>query len=138
MGGSGKGELFPCCLHLFIHGKAGFHAQHLFRRGGRLIFRLPFVHRHAVDHGAGLTLVAFKAGIANPVRQAIAAKAGQAHQVDILRVMATLQVLHQPTEGRCGDLIRQLVNGGIRLAHESILKNCRLRAQARPCNVQRL
>ena len=38
-------------------------------------------------------------GVAVPVRQAVAAEAGEVHQVDVLDVAAFAQVLDQPAEG---------------------------------------
>ena len=71
---------------------------------------LPFIHRHTVDQFARGGLVPFETGIEYPVGQAVAAKTGQAHQVDILRVMAVLQMPHQPPErlrrNRVGQLIQ--------------------------------
>jgi hypothetical protein len=55
-----------------------------------------------VDHFARGFLVAFEAGIADPVGQAVAAEARQPHQVDVLRIVAVPQVAHQPAEGGGG------------------------------------
>src|SRR5690606_558711 len=89
--------------------QALFHPRHLLRRGLGLIFRLPFILRHAVDRLARGSLVAFVAGVANPVCQAIAAESGEAHQVDVLRIVAMAQMAHQSAKRLCGHRIGQLV-----------------------------
>src|ERR1043165_602593 len=61
-------------------------------RGFLLVLRLPFVVRHAVHALAALVLAqrhALGVGrILHPVRQAVAAEAGEIHQVDVLHVGA--------------------------------------------------
>jgi hypothetical protein len=55
-----------------------------------------------VDHLAGAGLVERRASFDNPVGQAIAAEPRQAHQVDILGIVAVPQMAHQPAKRRCG------------------------------------
>ena len=62
-----------------------------------------------MDDSARFHLVAFKARIADPVGQAIAAEAGQTHQIDVLRIMPILQMVHQPAKGGGGHGIVQRV-----------------------------
>src|SRR5580700_502279 len=70
--------------------------------GGRFVLMLgaPFVVGHAVDDLAAFVLghrQAFGVGrVLHPVGQAVAAEAGQIHQVDVLHVGAGAQVLDQP------------------------------------------
>ncbi len=66
------------------------------------LWRVAFhsVHRHPVDDLARRSLVALEPCIADPVGEAVAAKARQSHQIDVLRVMAMLQMAHQTAE--CG------------------------------------
>jgi hypothetical protein len=53
----------------------------------------------------------------DPVGQAVAAKAGKAHEVDVLRIMAMAQVAHQAAKGGGGMGIVQRVQriGSIRI-----------------------
>ena len=51
---------------------------------------------------ARLGLVAGETGIADPVGKAVAAEACKAHQLDVLRIVAMLEVAHQSAESRCG------------------------------------
>ena len=53
--------------------------------------------------------VTFEPGIADPVGEAIAAEAGQPHQLDILRIVAMLQMPHQAAESGCGDRVGKRV-----------------------------
>src|SRR5260370_19654517 len=68
-----------------------------------LVLGLPFVVRHAVDDLARLGIgdldTLFARLLAIPARQAIAAEAGQVHQVEVLHVGALLQVRDQAAEG---------------------------------------
>src|SRR5947209_19575395 len=70
--------------------------------GGALEFRLPGLVGHAVDRLAALVLAdpnALGVGLfLHPVRQAVAAEAGQVHQVDVLDVGAGAQMLDQAPE----------------------------------------
>src|SRR5262245_1351172 len=74
----------------------------LIARGFFLVLGLPLVIRHAVNDLARLGiwhLDALLAGLfAIPARQAVAAEAGQIHQVDVLNIGALPQVLHQAAE----------------------------------------
>ena len=49
--------------------------------------------------------------LGNPVREAVAAEAGQPHQVHVLHVRAQLQVVEKPAEGLRGDTVVNLVHG---------------------------
>ena len=49
------------------------------------------------------------ARLANPVGEAVAAKPGEAHQVDVLRVGPVTQVAHQPAERGGGVHIVELL-----------------------------
>src|SRR5713226_8334257 len=68
-----------------------------------LVLGLPLLVRHAVDDFAGLgvgDLDAARAGFfAVPARQAIAAEAGEVHQVEVLHIRAFLQMRDQPAKG---------------------------------------
>lgn len=74
------------------------HAGELLGRGLGLVARLPFGGGQAVDHLARGGLVQRRAGIHDPVRQAIAAKAGKAHKLDVLRVVPMAQVPDKAAE----------------------------------------
>src|SRR5882757_1959199 len=67
-----------------------FHRGKLLRAGGVLMGRLPGLVGHAVDGLAALVLGHRRTlgvgGFLEPVRQAIAAEAGEVHQVDILDI----------------------------------------------------
>ena len=49
-----------------------------------------------------LVAPARETGIADPVGEAIAAEAGEPHQLDVLRVVSMAQVTDQPPESGCG------------------------------------
>src|ERR1044071_4700703 len=74
----------------------------LIARGFFLVLGLPLVVRHAVDDLARLGIGNLDALLARllaiPARQAVAAEAGQIHQVDVLDVGALLQVRDQAAE----------------------------------------
>src|SRR6266545_399961 len=74
----------------------------LVARGFLLVLGLPFVVRHAVDDlarlGAGKLDTLLTRLLAIPARQAVAAKARQVHQVDVLHVGALLQMRDQAAE----------------------------------------
>jgi hypothetical protein len=76
----------------------------LLGRGLALIGRLPGLVGHAVDGLAALVpghLRALGVGLLlEPVGQAVAAEAGQIHQVDVLDVGAGAQMRDQAPEGR--------------------------------------
>ncbi len=93
----------------FIFRKTLLHSLELFICRWRLPRSFPFVLRHSVDQLSRRSLVAFKAGIHDPVCQAIPAKTGQPHQVNILRIVAVLQMKHQSLESRRRYGIVQLV-----------------------------
>src|SRR5262249_49103273 len=87
----------------------------LFRRV-LLVFRLPFVVRHAVHRFAACVLAerdAARVGrLLHPVGQAIAAEAGEVHQVDVLDLGMGAQMLHQAPEYRRLELGAGLVVHG--------------------------
>src|ERR1700744_3792066 len=80
------------------------HCRELLGAGRALIGRLPSLVGHAIDGLAALVLAETQAlGVGflfHPVRQAIAAEAGEIHQVDILDVATRAQMLDQPPENR--------------------------------------
>src|SRR4051812_20695813 len=87
---------------------ARFHPGDLLpRRLGLALLPLGIVH--AVDRPARLVaaerLPRFRGGLCEPVGEAVAAEAGHAHQVDILRILAMAEVRDQPAERRGGDLV---------------------------------
>ena len=73
----------------------------------------PFGLGHAVDRLARLVAAegAF-GGFADPIGQAVAAEAGQAHQVDVLGVGAHPKMLDEAVERRCGEVVIDLGHGG--------------------------
>ena len=77
--------------------------------------RLPFFLRHPVDEGAGRRCVAIKPGLHDPVSEAIAAEPGQPHQVDILRIMAVLQMAYQMAKSGGRNGIGQIVEPVLRV-----------------------
>jgi hypothetical protein len=52
-------------------------------------------------------------GFPQPVAKAVAAKAGQPHQIDILRIGAVLKVGNQPAEGGSGGGVINLGHGNV-------------------------
>src|ERR1700742_877173 len=75
------------------------HGSQLVRTGLFLKLRFPGLVRHAVDGFTALVLGhchALGVGrILEPIRQAIAAEAGQIHQIDVLHISARPQRLDQ-------------------------------------------
>src|ERR1700730_14091081 len=78
-----------------------------------LVLRLPFVVGHAIDDlarlGIGQREAALLGRLAIPPRQAIAAEAGEAHQIEVLHIGALAQMLHQAAKRRRFELGRGLV-----------------------------
>src|SRR5712671_3016187 len=76
----------------------------LIRRRFLLVLLAPFVIRHAIDDLTRLGIAErdtlLLGGGAVPFRQAIAAEAGEAHQVDVLHIGALAQMREQRAEGR--------------------------------------
>src|SRR6218665_1672216 len=70
---------------------------------------LPFGIVHAVDRAARFfaadRLARLGRSLLDPVGEAVAAEAGQAHQVDILRILPMPQMGDQPAEGGGGDFV---------------------------------
>ncbi len=97
----------------------GFPEGSLLILGGLfLMLGLPFLVRHAVDRLSALVLAhrhAVRIGrILHPVGQAVAAEAGEVHEIDVLHVGARAQVLEQPAErGRLELGARLLVDCGV-------------------------
>lgn len=60
-----------------------------------------------MDHLARAGLVEPRAGIVDPVRQTIAAEAGKAHQLDVLRIVPMAQMPDKTAERGCRDSIGQ-------------------------------
>jgi hypothetical protein len=79
------------------------HGFELLGARGPLVFRFPGLVGHAVDGLAALVLAerdAFGVGrVLEPVGEAIAAEAGEIHQVDVLDVGPRLEMLDQAPEG---------------------------------------
>lgn len=77
-----------------------------------------------MDERARGGLVALIARIADPVGKAIAAKARQPHQIDILRVVAMAQMAHQPAKRlsrlRIVKRIQRAVFLSVSLSHNSM------------------
>src|SRR5262245_61395491 len=80
------------------------HGLELLRRGRALVLRLPGLVGHAVDRLAALVLAERYplrvSGVLEPIGEAIAAEAGEIHQIDVLDVGPRLQMLDQAPEGR--------------------------------------
>src|SRR5436190_2103657 len=78
-----------------------------------LVLGLPVLVGHAVDDLAGALLGELQApGVGRllvPVGEAVAAEAGQIHHVDVLRVAAPAQMLHQLAEGCRLELGHELI-----------------------------
>nr|BFE94280.1 hypothetical protein GCM10020185_48160 [Pseudomonas brassicacearum subsp. brassicacearum] len=74
----------------------------MFGAGFFLVLGFPLGVRHSVDHFAGVVEadldLAFIGGGLVPLGQAVAAEAGEVHQVDVLHILAAVQVGNQPTE----------------------------------------
>ncbi len=64
-----------------------------------------------MDQLARGQLVALEAGVADPVGEAIAAEAGEAHQLDVLRIVAVAQVADEAAEGGGRHGVVQRVEG---------------------------
>src|SRR5215203_1494272 len=87
----------------------------LFRARLALVTRLPVVVGHAVDVLAALIPrqrhTARVGRVLEPVREAVAAEAGEVHEVEVLHVGSRPQMLDQPAEGRRLELAaRRLVD----------------------------
>ncbi len=64
-----------------------------------------------MDHLARGGLVEGGAGLHDPVREAIAAKAGKAHQLDVLRVVSMAQMPDEAAERGGRHRIGQFIKG---------------------------
>lgn len=71
--------------------------------GFLLVLGFPLGVRHAVNHFAGVIEadldLAFVGGGLVPLGQAVAAETRKVHQVDVLHILATVQVRDQSAEG---------------------------------------
>ena len=90
---------------------AFLHALQLFWCCFRLITRFPFRRWQSVDQGAGLILGQIALCIGHPIGKAVAAKSGKSHQVDILRIVAVLQMRDQPAKGGGGGGVGDFFGG---------------------------
>ncbi len=64
-----------------------------------------------MNHFARRSLVEPCTGIVDPISQTIAAKAGKAHKLDVLRVVPVAQVPDKAAERGCSHGVRQCVEG---------------------------
>ena len=62
-----------------------------------------------MDQRTRLGLVALEPAVADPVGQTVAAETRQPHEIDVLRIVAHLQVPDQPAEGRCSRCVIERV-----------------------------
>ncbi len=97
----------PWCVALHALG----HAGKLLGGGIGLVARLPFGGGQAVDHFTRGSLVQRRTSIHDPVRQAIAAKAGKTHELDVLRVVPMAQVPDKAAERGGGYSIGKCIEG---------------------------
>ena len=87
--------------------QAGVHARQLLRSRVGLVAGFPFGGGQPVDHLARGRFAQRRAGLDDPVGQTIAAEAREAHQIDVLRIVAVAQVPHQMAERGSGLRIGQ-------------------------------
>ena len=92
----------PASMLAFSGGAVG-ESRFLLGGGFRLVFRLPFLKGHAVDELACTLFVERNAAligcILHPVGEAVAAKARQIHQVDVLHIGAIAQMGDEAAKG---------------------------------------
>src|SRR5215471_12191272 len=116
---------------LLRSGKSGL----LLGGGFLLVFRSPFVIGHAIDDlprlGIGERNAAVFSFGAIPFRQAVAAKTGQVHQIDVLDVGPLAQMLHEAAEGR------GLEFGAGFVVHRNLLAIVGLYLASRPARLKR-
>ncbi len=97
-----------------VAGDAFGHPGQLLGGGVGLVAGFPFGLGHAVDGFACRGLVegdaSFGGGVGQPVAEAVAAEAADAHQVDVLDVGAVLEMGDETTEGGG---FKGLAGGGI-------------------------
>ena len=97
---TGRRPIVPLRRSLSMSGIDFVHCSQLLGRCGSLKFFLPGLIRHAVDSLAALILAHRDAlGVSfflEPVGQAVATEARQVHQVDVLNVGTTAQMLYKP------------------------------------------
>src|SRR5471032_2353288 len=75
----------------------------LLRASLLLVLGFPLAVRHAVNHFTGsveaqVDLLFIGSGLV-PLRQAVTAETGEVHQVDVLHILAAVQVRDQSTKG---------------------------------------
>jgi hypothetical protein len=92
-----------------ILGNAFFHAFDLFRVRLALMLRFPVGVGHAVDNFAALGFGKVS-GFGDPIAEAIAAKSGKSHEVNILGVGAMLQMFDKAAEGGGGNFVVKTVD----------------------------
>jgi hypothetical protein len=106
--------------------------------GARLFLKFgpPFVVRHAIDNLARLRVgqwdTAFFGFGAIPFRQAVPAKAGQVHQVDVLDIGSLTQMFDEAPEGRSLELGAGLV------VHHDLLFVCSTLCSAGTASIEAL
>ncbi len=81
---------------------AFLHALQLRGRCVALMLCFPFRRGHAVDQRPRFVFCELPVGFHHPVGQAIAAEAGEAHQINILRIMPVLQMGDEAAKCRGG------------------------------------
>src|SRR6516162_548881 len=101
-----------------------------------LIFRPPFVVRHAIDDLPRVRVrqrdAALLSLLAIPPRQAISAKAGQVHQIDVLDIGPLAEMLDEAPECRGLEFSAGLV------VHRNLLLACRTLCSASTASVEAL
>ena len=85
------------------------HEGELCGRGIGLVARFPLGGWEPVDRLARGGLVERRAGIDDPVGQAVAAEACKAHQLDVLRIVPVAQMPDKAAERGSGHFIGQFV-----------------------------
>ncbi|KAL1837472.1 hypothetical protein VTJ49DRAFT_3752 [Mycothermus thermophilus] len=109
--------------------EAGIHPRKLLRGRLALEARLPFGKRHALDELARRLLVELAlARFLDPVGEAVAAEAGQPHQVDVLGIAARAQMARQPAECGGDDPIIERIEMGHHILHGLIQAHLELEA----------
>src|SRR5215469_3155010 len=103
--------------------------------GFLLVFRPPFVIGHAIDDLARFGIGERDATVFGfrtiPFREAVAAKAGEVHQIDVLNVGPLAEMLHEAAERRGLEFDAGLV------VHRNLLVVAQLYLASRPARLKR-